>query len=212
MESDFTKKEMSFIRKMKTPEKVQEFIETLTYNTGDRIPIIDVLRKRRADCLEAAVFAALLFKINGYDSFIVDFEAFRDEDHVICTYKKGKLYGSVAQSKYIGLKYRSPVYRTLRELSMSYFEHYFDYNGRLSLRNMSIPLKIPKCGKWIHKKSFLIELEKKLQRIKHVSLVLKNIDLPPVSKEVFRREIQLLPKDSKVSKRYASVIKDIKRI
>jgi len=191
-----TKKEQQLIKKLNNPEKVQQFIDSLKYNAGKRIPIIDVLRKRKADCLEAACFATLCLK----NSFIIDLSCRgNDEDHVICVYKKGKLYGSVAQSKYLNLKQRNPVYRSLRELAMSYFDNFFNYKGEFDLVSRSIPLKVK--PEWIHQAEKTHMIEDKLNEIKHIKLVPK-IKLPKATKLKFRAELPKLPKKAKISKRY----------
>lgn len=210
---NFTKKEIDFIKTLNTPIKLQEFIDTITYNDKKRVSIADVLRIRIADCLEAASFASIVFTINGYENFIMDLEAVNDDDHVICVFKKNGLYGAVAQSKYLGLKYKSPVYKNIRELALSYFERYFNYEGELTLKNHSIPVKLPKkIDRWAFDVKYVYSLEKKLQKIKHVELIPKKIKLPLVSKETFKRETLLISKNSKVAKIYSDTLKDIKKI
>ncbi|MFT4304168.1 MAG: hypothetical protein ACMXYG_06395 [Candidatus Woesearchaeota archaeon] len=189
-----SKKEINFITTISSPEKVQNFIDSLKYNSGDRIAIIDVIKYHKADCLEAACFATLCLK----DSFIMDLECnSNDDDHVICVYKKNGLYGAVAQSKYLGLKQRNPVYKTLRELAMSYFDNYFNYDGEFDLSSRSIPLKIKK--EWIFSLNDTLEIEKKLTNIRHIKLVPK-LKLPIASKEKFHRELLILPRN--INNRY----------
>lgn len=191
-----TKKEQQLIRRLNTPEKIQQFIDSLKYNTGKRISIVDVIRKRKADCLEAACFATLCLK----NSFIMDLSCKgNDEDHVICIYKKDKLYGSVAQSKYINLKQRNPVYRSLRELAMSYFDNFFNYNGEFDLVSRSIPLKIK--SEWVCQAEKTQMIENKLNEIKHIKLVPK-LKLPKVTKLKFHAELPKLSKKAKINKRY----------
>src|SRR6266566_5068952 len=77
-------------------------------------------------CFEGATFAASALRVNGYPPLVIDLEAERDTDHVVAVYKHHGHWGAIAKSNYTGCRYREPVYRTLRELAMSYFEVYFN--------------------------------------------------------------------------------------
>lgn len=198
----FTKKEMLEIKKLNTPKKVQEFVDTLTYNVGERLSIIDVFRQKLADCLEAALFSMYCLRQAGYDAFIIDLSAIRDEDHVLCIYRLNGLYGSVAQSKFVGLRSRHPVYKNLRELAMSYFDNYFSYQGYFGLRSFSkMPLKaLP--NDWIEDVKWVKKIESDFSDIKHEPLVPPGIKLTPVTKLKFQREIVLFPHYAKIAKKY----------
>ncbi|MGV8163099.1 MAG: hypothetical protein ACP5N2_07240 [Candidatus Nanoarchaeia archaeon] len=194
--------EIKFIKRISVPFKIQEFIDSLEYNYGPRISVVDVLRKKKADCLEAACFALYVLRQNKYESFLVDLSAVRDEDHVICVFKENGLYGAIAQSKFMGLRYRQPVYKTLRELAMSYFESYFNFLGYYSLRSYSkMPLKNLKEN-WILESKEIIKIENDFSDLKHIQLVPKNIKLPSASKIRFKREIVIYPKNVRVGKKY----------
>jgi hypothetical protein len=197
----FTEKEKAFLMKLNTPLDLQQFIDTLKYNSGERISIIDVLRLKLADCLEAACLASYIFKLHGHDSFIMDLSCKGiDDDHVICVFKQNGLYGAVAQSKYLGLKGRNPVYKNLRELAMSYFDNYFNFDGEFDLETRSVPLRIKTS--WINSPKDTIKIERMLHKAKHIALVPHGISLPKVCREKFKREIMLIPKGAKVNKIY----------
>src|SRR5207248_866210 len=78
-----------------------------------------VRRDGTAHCMEGALFGAAALRMLGHPPLILDFEAVRDDDHVIAIFRIEGHWGSVAKSNYSGLRYREPVYRTLRELAMS---------------------------------------------------------------------------------------------
>ncbi|MFH2019936.1 MAG: hypothetical protein ABIJ34_00850 [archaeon] len=197
----FSKQELAIIGKLNTPFKVQEFIDTLKYNESKRISSLEVIKGKKADCLEAAMFAIAVLKYHNYECFLVDLESVRDEDHELCIYKKDGLYGSIAQSKFLGLKGKYPVYKTIRELIMCYYEHYFNFFGELTLRAYSIPIRISNL-KWIYSLDELEKIEKKLFTIKHYKIVDPDLKLPLVSIDKFRREILLFPKNIRVGKKY----------
>ena len=101
-----------------------------------------VLRERKGHCLEGALLAAAALRVNGYLPLLMDLEAVRDDDHVVAIYREGGLWGSIAKSNFAGLRFRAPIYRTLRELALSYFEHYYNLRGERTLRAYSGPVNL----------------------------------------------------------------------
>jgi hypothetical protein len=138
----FDKAELATLRKLSTPEKIQRFMdEDLAYNKerdGEtcRSPR-RVLRDRMAHCAEGAFFAAAALRVHNHPPLIVDLEAVRDDDHLLAVFRQHGRWGAMAKSNYAGLRYREPVYRTIRELVMSYFEHYYNPRGEKTLRAFS---------------------------------------------------------------------------
>ena len=123
--------ETRVLKALKTPEKIQRFLDTeIAYNKepdGDTIRSPRrVLRDRLAHCLEGALLAAAALRVQGFPPLLLDLEAVRDDDHVLAVFKQHGHWGAIAKSNYSGLRFREPVYRSLRELVMSYFEHYFN--------------------------------------------------------------------------------------
>jgi hypothetical protein len=199
----FAKEEISQLKRLKTPYKIQEFIETLGYNTGKRIAPINVLKLRKADCVEAAVFGSAVLLFHNIENFLIDLESVRDEDHVLCVYKLNGRYGSLAQSKFLGLKGRTPVYKKVRELVMSYFEHYFNFFGELTLRRYSVPVKMSKTDfSWLYEDKKMYELEKMLFKIRHFNILEKEKRLENVSKARFEKEIIIYPQGIRIGKAY----------
>jgi hypothetical protein len=96
-----------------------------------------VLRERKGHCMEGALLAAAALRVNGHPPLLMDLEAVHDDDHVVALYRERGLWGGIAKSNFAGLRFRSPVYRTLRELALSYFEHYYNLRGEHTLRNYS---------------------------------------------------------------------------
>ena len=141
-----TRAEVGLLRRLSTPDKVQRYIDDLTYNVeadGDTVRSPRrVMRDRTAHCAEGAFFAAAAFRVNGRPPLLVDLEAENDDDHVLAVYRDRGLWGSVATSKFSGLRFRAPVYRSIRELVMSYFEDYYNWDGDRSLRAYSRPLSL----------------------------------------------------------------------
>ena len=140
---DWTKDEITFLKTLTDPDKIQGFLDSIDYNPNYecRSPRW-VIRKRSAHCFEGALFAAAALEFLGYKPLIVDMKSFNDDDHVIAVFTENGHWGAVAKSNFTSLRYREPVYRSLRELIMSYFDFYFNLNGDKSLRSYSLPLDL----------------------------------------------------------------------
>ena len=140
----FSAAELAVFRRLDSPGKIQRFLDRdLAYHKEHtcRSPR-SVLRDRTAHCMEGALFAAAALRMIGHPPWIVDLEAVRDDDHVLAVYRVDDHWGSIAKSNYSGLRHREPVFRTLRELVMSYFEHYFNLRREKTLRAYSRPVNL----------------------------------------------------------------------
>jgi hypothetical protein len=142
-QDQFTPSERRQLRALKTPAGVQRFLDALPYHLADTSwsPRI-VLREHTAHCLEGATFAAAALRVLGFPPLLWDLEADNDTDHVLAVFQVGGCWGAVAKSNFAGCRYREPVYRTLRELAMSYFNIYFNLRGERTLRRYSQPIDL----------------------------------------------------------------------
>ena len=131
------------LRALKTPKRIQQFVDGLTYQYADTAGSPQrTLRERKGHCLEGALVAAAALRLHGHPPLLMDLEAVHDDDHVLAIYRERGLWGSIAKSNFAGLRSRKPVYRTLRELAMSYFEHYYNLRGEHTLRAYSRPVNL----------------------------------------------------------------------
>ncbi len=131
------------LRALKTPAKIQKFIDALTYQYADTAWSPQrVLRERKGHCLEGALLAAAALRIQGHPPLLMDLESVRDDDHVLAIYREGDLWGSIAKSNFAGLRFRAPIYRSPRELALSYFENYYNLRGERTLRSYSGPVNL----------------------------------------------------------------------
>jgi hypothetical protein len=135
--------EAAVLSRLTHPASIQEHLDALPYNAGTtcRSPR-GVIRYGIAHCMEGALFAAAALERLGHPPLLVNIRAVRDDDHVIAIFRYGRRLGAVAKSNYAGLRYRSPVYRSVRELVVSYFDHYFNTSGELTMRAYSRPLDL----------------------------------------------------------------------
>jgi len=141
--SAFTPSELRKLRSFKDPYGVQRFLDDMPYHLADTAwSPRRVLRERTSHCLEGAIFGAAALRVLGFPPLLLDFEAENDTDHVLAAFRVKEHWGAVAQSNYTGCRYREPVYRSLRELAMSYFNLYFNMRGERTLRNFSRPVNL----------------------------------------------------------------------
>jgi len=140
---DWTKEELDIFRSLDNVDRIQAFLDSLDYNPAYecRSPRW-VIRRRKAHCFEGAIFAAAALKFIGHKPLLVDMKSFNDDDHVIAVFKVDGHWGAVAKSNFTTLRYREPVYRSVRELIMSYFDFYFNTLGEKTLRSYSLPLDL----------------------------------------------------------------------
>lgn len=133
-----------------SPAAIQHYLDELPYigEERDRCPL-DVMKDGQCHCLDGGLFAALALRGIGQPGLLVDLVPARDaqgrnldDDHVLAIYQRGGLWGAVAKSNFAWLRFREPVYRSLRELAMSYFEMYFSIEARKVLRGYTRPLDI----------------------------------------------------------------------
>ncbi|SRR6266540_1599634 len=172
-----TASEMRLLRRLSTPDRVQAWLDAVPYNTephGDTLRSPRrVIRDGTAHCAEAAFFAAAAFRVNGRPPLVLDLEADNDDDHVLAVYRDRGLWGAVALSKFSGLRFRAPVYRTTRELVMSYFDDYFNWDGDRTLRAFSRPLSLARFDPigWMTAEEDLWPIVEWLAVVKHTRLV-----------------------------------------
>jgi hypothetical protein len=139
----FTPAELRKLRALKSPYGIQRFLDDIPYHVADTAwSPRQVLRERTAHCFEAAVFAAAALRVNGFPPLLLDLEAEHDTDHVLALYRVNGHWGVLAKSNFIGLRYREPVYRTLRELAMSFFNTYCNLRRERTLRTFSRPVNL----------------------------------------------------------------------
>lgn len=172
------KKEMSILRLLKTPRKIQDFLEEIPINfepEGDTcLSPRRVLRERRAHCIEGAMLAALALRIQGERPLVLDLEASaQDHDHVIALFKRHGCWGAISKTNHAVLRYREPVYKTIRELVLSFFHEYMDGTGKKTLRSFSPPVDLSRFDEigWMTSEENVWEIAQYLADIRHSPLL-----------------------------------------
>jgi len=137
-------KERRVLESLARPIDIQRFLDELPYSTDPfyRCPL-RVLRERRAHCFDGCLFAAAALRRIGYPPLILDmFPTGEDDEHLLALFKEDGCWGAVAKSNFVGLRFREPIHRNLRELMMSYFEQYFNVRRQKTLRSYTRPLNL----------------------------------------------------------------------
>ncbi len=187
----FSAREAALLQRL-TPEwRIQQFLDALEYDingTSCRSPR-RVLRERTVQCLDGALFAAAALRLQRQPPLIMDLEAERDDDHVVAVFQRHGHWGAIARSNYSGLRFREPVFRTLRELALSYFESYFNLRREKTLRRYSVPINLSRFDDrhWMTSPDDLWDIGEHLVHVRHFALVTPDMErgLGPVDRRLF---------------------------
>lgn len=170
----FTPSELRQLRALKTPYGIQKFLDQQPYHLATTAwsPRV-VLREKTSHCLEGAIFAAAALRVLGFPPLVIDLEAENDTDHVVAVFRVRGHWGALAKSNYAGCRYREPIYRSLRELAVSYFEDYFNLRGQRSLRRFSRPVNLGRFDRlnWMTLEKGVWFIPEYLFTIHHYSLL-----------------------------------------
>jgi hypothetical protein len=167
--------EVRTLARLRPAAKLQRFLDDLDYDVAGascRSPR-RVLRERRVQCMDGALFAAAALRVQGHRALILDFEAVNDVDHVIAVFRENGGWGGLARSNYAGLRYREPIHRTLRELALSYFEAYFNLRREKTLRRYSGVVDLARFDRrsWMTAEEDLWYIPEHLVGIRHYRLL-----------------------------------------
>jgi hypothetical protein len=173
------KEELKILKSLNSPKKIQDFLNKIPINFEEDgkdtcLSPRMVLRNQKAHCIEGAFLAAAALRINGEKPLVVDMVSTpKDFDHVICVFKRGGHWGAISKTNHAVLRYREPVYKTIRELVMSFFHEYFDDNGKKTLRTYSNPVNLEKFDKfnWMTSEDNLWNVADALDKEKHFPIL-----------------------------------------
>ena len=175
---DFTRREWETIQSNRTPEQVQRFLRTIRYNRelegATCYSFRRVLQQNRAHCLEGALVAAVILEQHGFPPVFVSIESQDKLDHVLLLFKRNGRFGSVARSRDIGLHGRKAVFRTVRDLVMSYVDTYVDKSGRITGYGVANLYELGDYD-WRFSTRNVWKVERRLQEIPHRAI--KSSDL-----------------------------------
>jgi hypothetical protein len=186
------------LRRLDTPQKIQAYLHDLRQNfelDGQTCrPVREVLRRRRAHCIEGAMVAAAALWVHGKPPLLLDMRAERDFDHVIALFRRNGRWGAISKTNGIGLRGRDPVYRTLRELAMSYFHEYTNRREHKTLREYSVPYDLRRLDPslWVSGTKNCWDVCERLDELRHFQLISRR-DLKAVTRrDPFERRVNRL--------------------
>jgi len=172
-----TPAEFAVLQRLNTPHKIQAFLYGLKQNfelAGDTCRAVrQVLRRRDAHCIEGAMLAACALWVHGEPPLLMDMRAVRDFDHVVAVFRRRGRWGAISKTNGIALRWRDPVYGSLRELAMSYFHEYTNRRDHKTLREYSVPFDLRRVDPkvWVTGEKHAWFVAEELDRLRHFSLV-----------------------------------------
>lgn len=176
---NLTKEEKRVFEKLNTPQKIQDFLETFPINFEENGETLysprNVLKNKKAHCFEGALFATAALLYHKKETLLLDLQTtLSDEAHVVTLFKKNGKWGAISKTNHASLRYRDPVYKTVRELAMSYFHEYFKNTGEKTLRSYATlnPKKIQ--DDWVTSSKDLWSVDKLFNAQTYISLVTKS--------------------------------------
>jgi len=176
-----SKPETAILKKLSTPIKIQNFLDQFPINWEKRgetyMSPRRVLRAGKMHCLEGALIACVALLLAGEKPLMLDLKTKGDDDHVVALYKKHGRWGAISKTNHATLRFRDPIYKTVRELAVSYFHEYFsNQTGKKTLRSYSKPVNLLKFGtSWITDEADLFYIAEAIDNAPHESIFpLKN--------------------------------------
>lgn len=169
-------KELNLLRKLSTPRKIQDYLDTTSYSDDPiyRSPR-SVMRDCKAHCFDGCLFGAAALRFIGFPPLIVDMLAYNDDEHMLAIYKVNGCFGAIAKSNFTGLRFREPVYKSLRELIMSYFEDFYNLIYEKTLRGYTMPLNLARFDylDWMFSDDYLDEVADATDKLRKYKLLTK---------------------------------------
>jgi hypothetical protein len=189
-------REFAVLRRLATPQKIQAFLNAITINHeigGETLlSVREVLRQRRAHCIEGAYVAAAALWVHGEPPLVMHLDCdWSDYPHVIALFRRGGCWGAISKTNGAPLRYRDPIYRTLRELAMSYFHEYFNKRGRKTLRSYSGSFDLRRIDPalWVTNGKRCIEAHDRLLGARHYRLVTPRQEKLLLKRDRFERSV-----------------------
>jgi len=188
-------REFASLARLTTPQKIQAFLNAIPANHelgGETIlSVREVLRQRRAHCIEGAFVAACALWVHGKPPLVMHLDcAASDYPHVVALFRQGGAWGAISKTNGAVLRFRDAVYRSLRELAMSYFHEYSDKRGRKTLRSHSAAFDLRKIDPalWVTRESACGEANERLAALRHYPLISARQERLLSRRDAFERE------------------------
>lgn len=182
--SCLTPAQLRLFTSLTTPAQIQDYLDSIPYRVeDDNCCALSVFRDGKAHCFDGSLFAAAALRHIGYTPVVVQMLPQDDDDHMLAIYKRFDRFGCVAKSNFVGLRSRQPVYTSIRELVMSYFNDYYNLDGIFSLRGYTLPIQLHQYDRhqWLTSDEGAQIIVRRLHEIRKVKLftpeILANLPL-----------------------------------
>lgn len=192
-------REYATLRRLQSPERIQAFINAIPINHevgGETVlSVREVLRQRRAHCIEGAMVAAAALWVNGDPPLVMHLDCDEsDYPHVVALFRRSGAWGAISKTNGAPLRYRDPIYRTLRELALSYFHEYSNRRGHKTLRSYSVPFDLRRLdpGSWVTATKSCWETHDRLVVLRHFPLISKRQERLLAKRDAFERKASKL--------------------
>jgi hypothetical protein len=190
-----TRGEFAALERLSTPQKIQAFVNAIPINHeigGETVlSVQEVLRQRRAHCIEGAMFAAAALWVHGEPPLVMHLDCHEsDFPHVITLFRRHGAWGAISKTNGAPLRYRDPIYRTLRELALSYFHEYSNRRGHKTLRSYSTSFDMRRLdpGDWITSKKSCWVAHDRITDLRHFPLISKRQEKLLSKRDAFERK------------------------
>ena len=190
-----TPREHLILKRLSTPAKIQAFLNAIPINHeigGETVlSVREVLRQRRAHCIEGAMVAAAALWANGDPPLLVHLDCdLSDYPHVIAVFRRHGAWGAISKTNGTPLRYRDPIYRTLRELALSYFHEYSNKRGHKTLRSYSAPFDMRRIdpAEWVTAGKSCWKTHDRLVELRHFPLISRRQERLLTKRDAFERK------------------------
>jgi hypothetical protein len=172
--NDCTSDQKALFQSLNTPAKIQAYLDSIPYRVeDDNCAVLSVFRDGKAHCFDGSLFAAAALRQIGYEPIVMQLLPENDDDHMLAVYKRNQRFGSIGKSNYAGLRSREPVFRSLRELVMSYFKDFYNLDKVYSLRGYTplISLKTYDRCDWMIADEGVQPIVNRLHEIRKIKII-----------------------------------------
>jgi hypothetical protein len=192
-ENTFTAEELAVFASLDTPVKIQAYLDGMPYSDEEiyRCPR-QVIHDQKAHCFDGALLGAAALRFIGYPPLVLDIlpKPASDDDHMLAVYKVEGHWGAVAKSNFVGLRYREPIFRSLRELILSYFEDFYNVAGEKTMRAYTVPLNLQDYDRsnWMASDACMHEIALRLEKLRRYTVLTPRMEatLAPVDQRFYQ--------------------------
>ena len=194
-----TQREFDTLKRLDTPQKIQDCLNGMTVNHelgGETVlSVREVMKQRRSHCIEGAFFAACALWVHGAPPLVMHLDCdLSDYPHVVALFRVRGHWGAISKTNGVALRYRDPVYRSLRELAITYLHEYSDKKHRKTLRSYSVAFDMRRMDPrlWVTSEAQCWEAHDRLAAVRHYPLVSARQARLLSTRDAFERQITKL--------------------